>query len=65
MKKILLITENLGSGGAERQICGLASMLKNIKVKRLTEADNSKSAMYNFSDILNEHFNFFSRISRF
>lgn len=27
MKKILLITENLGSGGAERQICGLASML--------------------------------------
>ena len=26
-KKILLITENLGSGGAERQICGLASML--------------------------------------
>lgn len=27
MKQILLITENLGSGGAERQICGLASML--------------------------------------
>lgn len=27
MKKILLITENLGSGGAERQICGLAVML--------------------------------------
>ena len=27
MKKILLMTENLGSGGAERQICGLASML--------------------------------------
>lgn len=27
MKKILLITETLGSGGAERQICGLASML--------------------------------------
>lgn len=27
MKRILLITENLGSGGAERQICGLASML--------------------------------------
>jgi glycosyltransferase involved in cell wall biosynthesis len=26
-KKILLITENLGSGGAERQICGLAVML--------------------------------------
>lgn len=31
MKKILLITENLGSGGAERQLCGLSSML--------TEAD--------------------------
>lgn len=27
MKRILLITEGLGSGGAERQICGLASML--------------------------------------
>lgn len=27
MKKILLITENLGSGGAERQITGLAVML--------------------------------------
>ena len=27
MKRILLITESLGSGGAERQICGLASML--------------------------------------
>ncbi len=27
MKKILLITENLGSGGAERQLCGLAVML--------------------------------------
>ena len=27
MKRILLITEKLGSGGAERQICGLASML--------------------------------------
>lgn len=27
MKKILLITENLGSGGAERQITGLAIML--------------------------------------
>lgn len=27
MKKKLLITENLGSGGAERQLCGLASML--------------------------------------
>lgn len=36
MKKILLITENLGSGGAERQITRLASLLKNIKVKRLT-----------------------------
>lgn len=27
-KRILLITENLGSGGAERQLCGLAIMLK-------------------------------------
>ena len=27
MKRILLITENLGSGGAERQLCGLAVML--------------------------------------
>ena len=27
MKRILLITENLGSGGAERKICGLAVML--------------------------------------
>ena len=28
MKRILLITENLSSGGAERQLCGLAAMLK-------------------------------------
>lgn len=28
MKRVLLITENLGSGGAERQLCGLAIMLK-------------------------------------
>lgn len=28
MKRILLLTENLGSGGAERQLCGLAVMLK-------------------------------------
>lgn len=27
MKRILLITESLSSGGAERQLCGLASML--------------------------------------
>ena len=27
MKRILLITESIGSGGAERQICGLAAML--------------------------------------
>lgn len=27
MKKVLLITEGLGSGGAERQICGLAALL--------------------------------------
>ncbi|HCZ22894.1 MAG TPA: hypothetical protein DHU72_05695 [Rikenellaceae bacterium] len=30
MKRILLITENLGSGGAERQICGLAVMLTKV-----------------------------------
>lgn len=30
MKKILLTTENFGSGGAERQICGLASMLTKV-----------------------------------
>ena len=28
MKRVLLITENLGSGGAERQLCGLAILLK-------------------------------------
>ena len=27
MKRVLLIIENLGAGGAERQICGLAAML--------------------------------------
>lgn len=30
MKRILLITENLGSGGAERQICGLAVILTRV-----------------------------------
>ena len=30
MKRILLIIEHLGAGGAERQICGLASMLTNV-----------------------------------
>lgn len=30
MKKILLITENLGSGGAERQLVGLAAMLTKL-----------------------------------
>lgn len=29
MKKVLLVIEHLGSGGAERQICGLAAMLTN------------------------------------
>lgn len=28
VKRVFLITENLGSGGAERQLCGLAIMLK-------------------------------------
>lgn len=38
MKKILLITENLGSGGAERQLCGLAVLLQNrgFEVKVVT-----------------------------
>ena len=35
MKRILLITENLGSEGDERQLCGLASMLKNRRGKAL------------------------------
>lgn len=30
MKRILLITEHLGSGGAERQICGLSAMLTKV-----------------------------------
>lgn len=30
MKRVLLITENLGSGGAERQICGLAALLTKV-----------------------------------
>ena len=30
MKRILLIIERLGSGGAERQICGLASLLTQV-----------------------------------
>ena len=29
MKKILLFTDSLGSGGAQRQLVGLAIMLKN------------------------------------
>lgn len=38
MKKILLFTENLGSGGAERQLCGLAIALKKngFEVKVIT-----------------------------
>lgn len=37
-KRILLITENLGSGGAERQLCGLAILLQNrgFEVKVVT-----------------------------
>lgn len=37
-KRILLITENLGSGGAERQLCGLAVLLreKGYRVKVIT-----------------------------
>lgn len=42
MKRILLITENLGSGGAERQICGLASMLTKagIPCRLITYVEN-------------------------
>ena len=42
MKKILLITENLGSGGAERQICGLAVMLTKLgySCRLVTYCDN-------------------------
>ena len=38
MNRILLITENLGSGGAERQLCGLAILLQNrgFEVKVVT-----------------------------
>ena len=28
--KILLLSDSLGAGGAQRQLCGLAVMLKNI-----------------------------------
>lgn len=42
MRKILLITEHLGSGGAERQICGLAAMLTKTgyPCKLITYIDN-------------------------
>lgn len=43
MKKILLFTENLGSGGAERQLCGLAILLHQrgycVKVVTYLKAD--------------------------
>lgn len=41
MKRILLITESLGSGGAERQICGLAAMLtaKGYECRLITYSD--------------------------
>lgn len=42
MKKILLIIEHLGSGGAERQICGLASFLtqRGYPCRLITYVDN-------------------------
>lgn len=42
MKRILLITESLGSGGAERQICGLAVMLTRVgySCRFITYVDN-------------------------
>lgn len=41
-KRILLITENLGSGGAERQLCGLAVLLNDYgyRVKVVTYIEN-------------------------
>ena len=48
MKKILLIIENLGSGGAERQICGLAVMLTKLgyPCRLLTYCDNQFYEQY-------------------
>lgn len=47
MKKILLFTENLGSGGAERQLTGLAVLLKNagyvVKVVTYIKAQHYES----------------------
>lgn len=42
-KKILLITEHLGSGGAERQICGLAALLtgKGYPCRLITYVENN------------------------
>lgn len=42
MKRVLLITESLGSGGAERQLTGLAVMLKErgYEVKVITYIEN-------------------------
>lgn len=59
MQKILLVTEGLGSGGAERQLVGLAIMLKNkgfnVEVltyynqnfyKQLLDANGIKNELY-------------------
>ena len=48
MRKILLITESLGQGGAERQICGLARMLteKKYPCRLITYVDNQFYEQY-------------------
>lgn len=48
VKRILLITENLGSGGAERQICGLVSMLTKVgyPCRLITYVENQFYELY-------------------
>lgn len=47
-KRILLITESLGAGGAERQICGLSAMLKNCgnECRLITYVENQYYESY-------------------
>lgn len=40
MKKILLFTDSLGAGGAQRQLVGLAKMLTNLGYNITTDAIN-------------------------
>lgn len=57
MKKILLFTENLGSGGAERQLTGLAVLLKNagyvVKVVTYIKAQHYESFLRKTEWIMN------------